>query len=106
SMASLLEAVIQASWLSISQNIVGLLYEVIVEERFRHQLGQFYTPEDVVDVLTTFAIRDPNDLVLDPATGGGSFLRSAYARKRDFGANHARALADIWGCEITAFAAE
>jgi hypothetical protein len=102
----LLEAVVQASWLSISQNIVGLLYEVIVEERFRHQLGQFYTPEDVVDVLTAFAIRDPNDLVLDPATGGGSFLRSAYARKRDFGANHERSLADIWGCEITAFAAE
>ncbi len=78
----LLEAVVQASWLSISQNIGGLLYEVIVEERFRHQLGKFYTPEDVVDVLTAFAIRDPNDLVLDPATGGGSFLRSAYARKR------------------------
>jgi hypothetical protein len=102
----LLEAVIQASWLSISQNIVGLLYEVIVDERFRHQLGQFYTPEDVVDVLTAFAIRDPNDLVLDPATGGGSFLRSAYARKRALGASHERALADIWGCEITAFAAE
>jgi hypothetical protein len=83
----LLEAVVQASWLSITQNIVGLLYEVIVEERFRHQLGQFYTPEDVVDVLTAFAIRDPNDLVLDPATGGGSFLRSAYARKRAFGAS-------------------
>jgi hypothetical protein len=102
----LLEAVIQASWLSISQNIVGLLYEVIVEERLRHQLGQFYTPEDVVDVLTAFAIRDPNDQVLDPATGGGSFLRSAYLRKRDFGATHERSLADIWGCEITAFAAE
>ena len=102
----LLEAVTQASWLSITQNIVGLLYEVIVEERFRHQLGQFYTPEDVVDVLTAFAIRDPNDLVLDPATGGGSFLRSAYTRKRAYGANHERALADIWGCEVTAFAAE
>ncbi|WP_287236126.1 N-6 DNA methylase [Mesorhizobium sp.] len=102
----LLQAVVQASWLSITQNIVGLLYEVIVEERFRHQLGQFYTPEDVVDVLTAFGIREPNDLVLDPATGGGSFLRSAYARKRAFGATHERSLADIWGCEITAFAAE
>ena len=102
----LLEAVIQASWLSISQNIVGLLYEVIVEERFRHQLGQFYTPEDVVDILTTFAVRDPNDVILDPATGGESFLRSAYATKRSLGSTHERALADIWGCEITAFAAE
>jgi type I restriction-modification system DNA methylase subunit len=105
---SMASAVGSGSWLSISQNIVGLLYEVIVDERFRHQLGQFYTPEDVVDVLTAFAIRDPNDLVLDPAAGGGSFPRSAYARKRTLGGSHERALAGIWGwgCEITAFAAE
>lgn len=101
----LLEAIGMVSWLSISQNIVGLLYEVIVEERFRHQLGQFYTPEDVVDLLTCYAVRRPTDLVLDPASGGGSFLRSAYARKRVLGATHARTLAELWGCEITSFAA-
>jgi hypothetical protein len=102
----LLTTVKNVSWLSISQNIVGLLYEVIVEERFRHDLGQFYTPEDVVDVLSVFAIRNPGDLVLDPATGGGSFLRAAYRLKRDLGENHVSALGTIWGCEITAFAAE
>ena len=57
----LLATVKNVSWLSISQNIVGLRYEVIVEERFRHQLGQFYTPQDVVDILTTFAIKEPGD---------------------------------------------
>jgi hypothetical protein len=102
----LLTTVKNVSWLSISQNIVGLLYEVIVEERFRHQLGQFYTPEDVVDLLTGFAIRAPGECVLDPATGGGSFLRSAYNRKKALGETHTSALATIWGCEITAFAAE
>lgn len=104
--SQLLTAVKNVSWLSISQNIVGLLYEVIVEERFRHQLGQFYTPEDVVDFLTAFAIREPGEVILDPATGGGSFLRSAYYRKRALGETHGSALATIWGCEITAFAAE
>lgn len=104
--SQLLIAVTNVSWLSISQNIVGLLYEVIVEERFRHELGQFYTPEDVVDVLTVFAVREPGDLVLDPATGGGSFLRSAYRLKRDLGETHESALSTIWGCEVTAFAAE
>jgi hypothetical protein len=102
----LLTTVKNVSWLSISQNITGLLYEVIVEERFRHQLGQFYTREDVVDVLTAFAIRAPGDVVLDPATGGGSFLRSSYHRKRALGEAHGSALATIWGSEITAFAAE
>lgn len=102
----LLNTVKSVSWISISQNIVGLLYEVIVEERFRHQLGQFYTREDVVDLLTAFAIQSPGDVVLDPATGGGSFLRSAYHRKRVLGETHGSALATIWGAEITAFAAE
>jgi hypothetical protein len=102
----LLETVKNVGWISISRNIVGLLYEVIVEERFRHQLGQFYTPEDVVDFLVVFAIREPGEIVLDPATGGGSFLRAAYHRKRALGENHESALKTVWGCEITAFAAE
>ncbi len=102
----LIASVKNVSWISISQNIVGLLYEVIVEERFRHQLGQFYTPEDVVDILTTFAIREPGDVTIDPASGGGSFLRSAYHRKRELGETHDSALRTLWGCEITAFAAE
>ena len=95
-----------ASWTAISQNLVGFLYESIVEPQFRHELGQHYTPEDVVDVLTTFAVRSPADLVLDPASGGGSFLRSAYSRKKALGDTHEQALSETWGIEITAFAAE
>jgi hypothetical protein len=94
------------SWVAISQNLVGFLYETIIEPRFRHELGQYYTPEDVVDLLTTFAIRDQRDEVLDPCAGGGSFLRSSYRRKVDLGALHEDALAELWGCEITAFAAQ
>jgi hypothetical protein len=73
-LASALEAVVQASWLSISQNIVGLHYEVIVEERFRHQLGQFYTPEDVVEVLTAFASQHVigRDMIVEAEIGSQS----------------------------------
>ncbi|MCC6982691.1 MAG: N-6 DNA methylase [Bauldia sp.] len=102
----LLEAIEAASWTSISQNLLGLLYELLVDPKFRHDLGQFYTREDVVDLLVTFAIQSPADLTIDPAAGGGSFLRSAYNRKRAIGADHNGALSTIWGVEITAFAAE
>ena len=94
------------AWISISRNLVGFLYELIVEEEFRHSLGQFYTRPDVVDVLTTFAVQSRGDLVLDPATGGGSFLRSVYERKTALGETHEDALATIWGFELTGFAAE
>jgi hypothetical protein len=102
----LLDNVNAVSWSAISQNLTGFLYEAIVEPEFRHQLGQYYTPEDVVDFLITFAVRQPGDLMLDPACGGGSFLRAAYARKRALGDTHEQALAELWGLEITAFAAE
>jgi methylase of polypeptide subunit release factors len=103
---NLLSAVESVSWVSISQNLVGLLYEIIVDPQFRHHLGQFYTREDVVDLLVGFAIRESIDVVMDPASGGGSFLRSSYTRKRALGLDHESALASVWGCEVTAFAAE
>jgi N-6 DNA Methylase len=103
---NLLNAVESVSWVSISQNLVGLLYEIIVDPQFRHHLGQFYTREDVVDLLVGYAIRESTDVVMDPASGGGSFLRSSYMRKRALGLDHETALGSIWGCEVTAFAAE
>ncbi len=104
--AELARAVESASWTAIERNLVGFLYEVIVEPDFRRELGQFYTREDVVDVLTSFAVRTPADVVLDPSAGGGSFVRSAYQRKRELGAQHEQALAGVWAFEIAAFAAE
>jgi len=100
------EAVKSVSWVSISQNLIGFIYEIIVDPQFRHELGQFYTREDVVDILVTYGIEAADDCVLDPAAGGGSFLRSAYKRKRDLGHAHQDALSSIWAFEITAFAAE
>jgi hypothetical protein len=102
----LLDAVNAASWAAINSNLVGFLYEVIVDPEYRHFLGQYYTREDVVDLLVTFAVQQPGDLVIDPASGGGSFVRSAYARKRELEESHDSALATIWATEITAFAAE
>lgn len=102
---ALFEAVQRASWVAISQSLVGYLYEMIVDPVFRHQLGQYYTREDVVDILTTYAIRSASDVILDPASGGGSFARSLYRRKRELGAAHDQTLAEIWTVEISAFAA-
>ncbi len=102
----LMDEIASVSWSSITQNLVGFLYEAIVDPEFRHQLGQHYTREDVVDVLTAFAIRTSADSVLDPACGAGSFLRSAYQRKRDLGETHDEALGEVWGFDIASFAAE
>lgn len=103
---ALLDAISGASWSAISHNLIGFLYEAIVDPEYRHALGQHYTHENVVDFLATFAVRSKTDAVLDPAAGGGSFLRSAYGRKRELRATHRDALAEVWGCELSSFAAE
>lgn len=99
-------AVVESSWSAAARNLVGFLYESIVDPGFRHALGQHYTGEDVVDVLATYGIRSPGDTVLDPASGTGSFVEAAYRRKRALGDTHEQSLGDIWATEITAFAAE
>ena len=104
--AKLLQAIDLASWAAISHNLIGFLYEAIVDADYRHALGQHYTQENVVDLITTFSVPNKTSTVLDPAAGGGSFLRSAYGRKRDLQATHVDALAEVWGCEISSFAAE
>lgn len=43
-------------------------------------LGAFYTDEKIAEFLVGWAIRSPNDLVIDPSFGGGVFLQSALRR--------------------------
>ncbi len=50
--ADLLEAIEAASWSAISHNLVGFLYEAIVDPEYRHALGQHYTQENVVRAVS------------------------------------------------------
>jgi adenine-specific DNA-methyltransferase len=52
----------------------------------RKLLGSFYTPPQVADYLSAWAIRSPDDVVLEPAAGDGVFLEAAAERFRALGA--------------------
>ncbi|MCQ4448958.1 MAG: SAM-dependent methyltransferase, partial [Sulfolobales archaeon] len=45
-----------------------------------HQLGQFYTPKPIAELITRWCVRSPDDRVLDPGCGSGTFLVEAYKR--------------------------
>jgi adenine-specific DNA-methyltransferase len=49
-------------------------------------LGAFYTPAPMAAALVDWAIRTPNDTVLDPSFGGLAFLSQARRRLEDLGA--------------------
>lgn len=60
-------------------------------------LGAFYTDAQIADFLVWWAIRRPDENVLDPSFGGGVFLRSACDRIVELGGN---AGTQIYGVEI------
>ena len=98
----------------IPTDILGHIFQRIIEPEERHKFGQHYTSEDLVDVVNSFCIRGAEDNVLDPACGSGSFLVRAYHRKawlkqnRSFkraSVTHQDRLAQIYGADISLFAA-
>jgi hypothetical protein len=111
---SVLENLRPFNFKEIRTDILGGIFKRLIEPEERHKFGQHYTNEDLVDVINAFCIRKAEDYVLDPACGSGSFLVRAYHRKawldRDRrlthpGTSHQDRLAQIYGDDISLFAA-
>lgn len=64
----------------LGSDIVGFIYEELIPAAERHALGQFYTPPAIAELITKWAVRSPDDKVLDPGCGSGTFLVKAYKR--------------------------
>lgn len=63
----------------------GMALRSVAGER-RKDLGQFFTPPELVAALTGWAIRLPTDTVLEPAAGEAVFVEAALRRLRALGA--------------------
>jgi type I restriction enzyme M protein len=89
----------------------GEAFEHFLGKIFKGEMGQYFTPREVVRFMVSFLEPDEFDYVIDPACGSGGFLlevleqartklfceleeRDADRRWRDF------ALDQIWGIEI------
>ncbi len=99
----------------LEADVIGHVYESLIPEEDRHRLGQFYTPPAVAEFLVRWAVRGPEDIVLDPAAGSGTFLVKAYQRLRDLGAEagvrmpdverHRKVLSQLYALDINPFPA-
>ena len=58
----------------VNNDIIGKAYERHIPETERKELGQFYTPEFIVDYLVDKLKLKSESKVLDPACGSGAFL--------------------------------
>ena len=89
------------------QDVIGSVFEKLIPLNERHSLGQYFTREDLVDLINTFCIKTVNALVLDPTSGTGTFLTRAYNKKWTQGQKeHKKLLSQIWGIDIAHFPAQ
>lgn len=63
------------------------------------ELGAFYTPRAMADVLVRWSIRSPDDRMLDPSFGGYVFLEAARDHLTALGATPEAALSQVWGID-------
>jgi hypothetical protein len=60
-------------------DIVGYIYEDLIPAEERHQMGQFYTPQPIAELIARWCIDgNPSALVLGPGCGSGTFEVEAY----------------------------
>jgi hypothetical protein len=91
---------------SIDYDVVGRMFERLIDPHERYRYGQHYTAPDVVDLMLSLGLEDSDGPVADPSCGGGTFLVRAYARIRSKHPNlsHQELLERIYGVDISAFA--
>lgn len=94
-------------WNSLTDDVLGSIFERLIPRHEQMLLGQFYTPTPVADLLLVMAIDGEKPTVLDPGCGTGTFLLRSYqylhdTRKLD----HNELLPSLWGFDVSPFAAE
>lgn len=91
----------------LGYDVIGRIFERLIPQDERHNLGQYFTNPDIVDLILKFCMHHEDDKVLDPACGAGTFLVRAYQHKKLMNQRleHERILGTLWGVDIAKFPA-
>ncbi|MBI5048367.1 MAG: SAM-dependent DNA methyltransferase, partial [Deltaproteobacteria bacterium] len=91
----------------IGFDVIGRIFEQLIPQEERHNLGQYFTSPDVVDLILKFCLKHEADKVIDPSCGAGTFLVRAYQHKKLLNRRllHQEILEDLWGVDIAKFPA-
>ena len=69
------------AWDQVEHDVMKVLYQSIISEKIRHQLGEYYTPDWLADKIVADLVDDPlRQRVLDASCGSGTFLFHAVRR--------------------------
>ncbi len=77
----------------------GDVYEVFVGSNIRGQEGQFFTPQNAVELLVSLVNPRPGETIIDPACGAGGFLSVAARHLQTAGASIEEIATNIFGVD-------
>ena len=69
-------------------------------EGYNKLRGGYYTPDNISEFITEWAIRTPSDSVLEPSCGDGSFLGAITKRYSELGATKETIKKNVTGIEL------
>lgn len=93
----------------LAEDVVGELFEEIIDPEKRHDLGQYFTNENLVDLILGIVVKNENGIYCDPTCGSGTFLIRLYDRLKYLSRSkltHLQLLEQIWGIDRGKFPAE
>ena len=103
----LIDHLAEYDWASLTDDVLGSIFERLIPRDEQLLLGQFYTPRPVADLLVAFTVDGERPLVLDPGCGSGTILMAVYSYlSHSSQLSHKELLSLIWGFDISPFAAE
>lgn len=89
---------------NISVDVAGQIYQELIPIEERKELGQFYTPDEIGQILSTWAIQSTGDRFFDPCSGSGSITVEAYKRMNELdGHTHEEIIRNITAADINKF---
>ena len=71
----------QFDWTQDATEVAPTLYQNVITQKERKDLGEYYTPRWLAREITETVVDDPlNQRVLDPSCGSGTFIETAVER--------------------------
>lgn len=65
------------------ENVTGAVYETFLSETLRGELGQYFTPRQIVEFMVDLIDPKIGEKILDPACGSGGFLVTSFIKLRE-----------------------
>jgi type I restriction enzyme M protein len=66
-----------------SEDVKGIAFERFLGRTFRGEIGQFFTPREIVKFMVEMVGPQIGDVICDPASGSGGFLIRYFSRVRE-----------------------